>query len=86
MSVNNKNKINYTYTIIYRLICNDINVIETFVDQTTEFTKTENKHKSMYYNPQCKTYNCNLYKFIRENGGFKNWSMVQVENFNALSK
>jgi hypothetical protein len=67
----------YSRTIIYKLCCLDQSINDIYIGHTTEFTKRKNSHKS----------DCNLnqkikvYEFIRENGGWENWNMVQIEEY-----
>lgn len=73
--------IDYSKTIIYKICCNDVNIKEIYVGHTTDLVRRRKEHK----------YNCNLeskkeydtykYQFIRENGGWENWSLVPVEEF-----
>jgi hypothetical protein len=79
-------KANYNKSIIYKLVCNDLNIKECYVGSTTNFIKRKNVHKSACNNEKSKDYNFNRYNFIRNNGGWENWSMVLVENFNCESK
>ena len=79
-------KINYNKGMIYKLVCNDLNIKECYVGSTTNFIKRKYKHKSDCNNEKSKDYNFNRYNFIRNNGGWENWSMVLVENFNCESK
>jgi hypothetical protein len=75
-----KNAIDYSKTIIYRIVCKDVNVTECYVGQTTNFTKRKQCHKH-----SCNTNNtCYVYQFIRNNLGFENWDMVEVEKYNAV--
>ena len=38
--------VDYSKTIIYKIVCNDLNVKDIYVGSTTDFTKRKNKHKS----------------------------------------
>ena len=37
--------INYVNTIIYKIVCNDLNVNEVYVGHTTRFIKRKSHHK-----------------------------------------
>jgi len=56
------------------------------VGHTTDFTKRKCKHKSSCNNENNKNYNCYVYQFIREHGGWDNWSMVQIEEYPCKNK
>lgn len=74
-----KHAINYENTIIYKLCCNDLSITDCYVGHTTDFIKRKYKHKNSCINENTKSYNFKVYKTIRENGGWENWSMVQLE-------
>ena len=75
--------IDYSQTIIYKLCCNDPTVTDIYVGHTTDFTCRKNTHKRRCINPTDKKHNLNVYKFIRNYGGWDNWSMIQLEEFNC---
>ena len=71
-----KNEMNYNNTIIYKIVCNDINVKDLYVGHTTNFKQRKNCHRS-----EC---NMNLgkkYEIMNKYGGWNNWSMVVIENY-----
>ena len=76
-----KMPINYNDTIIYKLCCNALNITDIYVGNTTDFRIRKSSHKSKCNNPNSVEYDFKLYKFIRENGGWDNWSMVLVEKY-----
>lgn len=78
--------IDYSKTIIYKLCCNDLSVTDLYVGHTTNFTKRKAEHKSNCCNKNKKEYNYKVYQFIRENGGWDNWNMVQIEEFCCNNK
>ena len=41
-------------------------------------------HKAACNNEKNKGYNLNVYQYIRNNGGFDNWDMIEVERFEAI--
>ena len=73
---------NYSNTIIYKIVCKDVDIKESYVGQTTSFNKRKTQHKS-----DCKK-NCNayVYQFITENGKWDNWDMIEIEKYNATDK
>ena len=77
---------NYNTSCIYKLCCNDSNITDIYIGSTTNFRRRKFTHKcACNYNPG-KSYNCNVYKFIRNNGGWDNWNMVQIESYEAKDK
>ena len=74
--------VNYNNGKIYKLCCKDINVKEIYVGSTCNELKVRKyQHKSHCNNDKSKKYNINVYKFIRENGGFENWDIVIIEKY-----
>ena len=41
-----KKEIDYSKTIIYKIVCNDLNIKDCYIGSTTSFTKRKNRHKS----------------------------------------
>jgi hypothetical protein len=78
--------VNYNNGVIYKIVCNDLNIKECYYGSTTSFVKRKNRHKSDCHNPKRKIYNQPIYKFIRENGGWNNWKMILIKKFPCSSK
>ena len=76
-----REKIDYSKSIIYKLVCNDLNVTDLYVGSTTRFSHRKAAHKSGCTNPNSNHYNYNVYQFIRANGDWCNWSMIEVEKY-----
>ena len=72
--------INYLNTVIYKIVCNDLNITDCYVGNTTKFTNRKSGHKYSCITPEDRGYNYNVYQCIRHNGGWDNWSMVEIEN------
>ena len=75
-----KENIDYSNTIIYKIYCNDDTITDIYVGHTTHFIQRKYQHKLL----------CNesknvlkIYKTIRENGGWDNWSMVEIAIYNC---
>lgn len=76
-----KTSINYQNTIIYKIVCNDTSITDCYVGHTTDFIRRKNSHKCRCTKENNEAYNFKVYEFIRENGGWNNWSMILIENF-----
>ena len=74
-------KTDYRKTSMYKFICNDTNVKEIYVGHTTNFISRKSNHKASCNKPNHKSYNLKLYTTIRKNGGWENWSMVEIEKY-----
>jgi hypothetical protein len=78
-----KDIINYSNTIIYKLVCNDLDTKDCYVGHTTNFIKRKQHHKERCINPNNNKYHLKVYQIMRENGGWDNWSMIEIEKYNC---
>jgi hypothetical protein len=81
-----KTIIDYSKTIIYRIVCRDLTIKDCYIGHTTNFIKRKQAHKSTCNNDNNKSYNCCVYKFIRDNGNWDNWDMILINTFNCNDK
>ena len=79
-----KTPIDYSKTIIYRIVCKDPTIKECYVGSTTDFTRRKKAHKDVCNNDKSRDYNHNIYQFIIKNGGWNNFDMIEVEKYNAI--
>ena len=77
-----KTKIDYSNTIIYKIFCKDENTLDFYIGHTTNFFQRKASHKINCENSNGSSYNTKLYKTIRENGGWNNWNMQEIEVLN----
>lgn len=77
MTVENK----YETACIYKLCCNDDNINSIYIGSTRNFNLRRSQHKY-----DCKKNDIHVYKFIRENGGWSNWTMIKIEDYAAKDK
>jgi len=73
--------IDYSKTVIYKIVCNDLAITDIYIGSTTQFTKRKYNHKSLCLNEKGKKYNFKIYKTIRDTGGWDNWTMIQIEEY-----
>jgi len=73
----------YSRTVNYKIVCKDLTVNYVYNGHTTDFVKRKNQHKSDCNNINNKKYNYKVYETIRENGGWENWEMIELEKFNC---
>jgi hypothetical protein len=76
-----RREIDYSKTVIYKIVCKDLNVKDIYVGHTTDFIRRKNEHKRTCNNETSKSYNYKIYKSIRNNGGWDNFEMIEVEKF-----
>jgi len=71
----------FSKSFIYKFVCNDISVTEIYVGASCDFIKRKACHKSKCNNEKGRDYNIYVYKFMRDNGGFSNWTMLKIVDF-----
>lgn len=76
-----KRCVDYSRTMIYKLVCNDVEVKDIYIGHTTNFVKRKYNHQLAYYNTTSNNHNCFVYQFMRSSGGFSNWSMIEIEKY-----
>jgi len=81
-----KTILDYSKTIMYKIVCNDLSIKQCYVGHTTDMTKRKCAHKSRCNKEKDKGHNLKIYKIIRENGGWDNWTMLLVEKFPCKDK
>ena len=63
----------------YKFVCIDPEIKSTYVGHTTNFIKRKSKHKQVCNGENYKQHNQKIYQIIRENKGFENWRMIEIE-------
>lgn len=81
-----RGKINYLESIIYKLCCRDTEITDIYIGSTTNFRGRKCDHRKVCKNDCHKAHNFPVYQFIRANGGWDNWDMVEIEQYEATSK
>ena len=76
----------YSKGFIYKLCCKDVNVKEIYVGSSINMKARKTNHKTDCNNINSRIYNSTVYKYIRENGGFDNWSMIHIKDYPCNSK
>ncbi|MHA2181715.1 MAG: GIY-YIG nuclease family protein [Promethearchaeota archaeon] len=76
----------YQNGVIYKIVCNDSNIKDCYVGSCCNFNKRKSQHKSDCNNENGKSYNYRVYQTIRANGGWNNWSMLEVESYSCGTK
>ena len=66
------NPIDYQKTIIYKFVCDDLDITDIYVGATTDMIRRKAGHKNCCNNPNNKHYNFKIYQSMRKNGGFYN--------------
>ena len=45
-----RQEVNYNKTIMYKIVCNDLNIVDNYIGHTTDFRARKNSHKSRCMN------------------------------------
>ena len=77
---------NYQESSIYKLCCKDTTIEDIYIGSTTNFRRRKNEHKMRCNNSKSKSYTSYKYEFIRNNGGWDNWDMIQVKEVSCNNK
>jgi hypothetical protein len=80
-----KTKIDYSKTIIYKIINYDFPDL-LYVGSTTNFTKRKQNHKERCSNVVNKSHDYKIYKTIRENGEWESWNMIKICDYPCNNK
>jgi len=79
-------KVDYQKTFIYKLCCRNPTITDIYVGHSTNFKQRNISHKYTSSHINDKKANSYKYRFIRENGGYKNWKMIKLYDFPCNSK
>ena len=72
--------------IIYKITCNDKNITDCYVGQTKSFSRRKYSHLRSCITASYRCHTYKLYEFIRNNGGWSNWTMSVIEIYNCIDK
>ena len=72
--------------IIYKIVCSDVDIKDIYVGATNNFKVRKWDHKKDCTKETSKCYNQYKYQYIRENGGWENWNMIQIEEYKYDNK
>ena len=65
---------------IYQLKCKDTTILDTYIGKCKCLAKRINCHKH-YSNPNSKLSHLKVYQVINNNGGYVNWDIIVLEEF-----
>lgn len=78
-------KRNFDQAVIYKISCKDENVKDFYIGSTTNLCNRRYTHRHACTKESNKNYNFSVYQCIRENGGFANWNMDEIEQVSCKS-
>lgn len=71
---------------IYKIQCKDPSITDIYIGSTTDYRQRKNRHKYDCLNLNSSRYNCKIYIFIRENGGFENFEFKILNQIEYIDK
>ena len=77
---------NYQNGVQYKIVCNDPAITDCYNGSCVSLKDRKKTHKKSYTNPNSDGHNLKVYRFIRENGGWSNWTFIQLELYPCNSK
>lgn len=78
--------VKYENSVIYKICCNNTEIKDIYIGSTTNFNMRKYKHKSVCNDPDNIQSNEHKYCYIRENGGWNNWSMIEIKSVKCNNK
>lgn len=81
-----KKIVDYSKSIIYKIVSKDLEVPYTYIGSTTNLYNRTALHKSDFFNASSPRYNLKIYQFIRDHGDWTNFVILIIEEYNALNK
>ena len=79
--------IDYSKTIIYKLVHKeDYDNANIYIGSTTDFIERKHQHKNSCNNEKQKGYNEKKYQYIRDNGGWNEWNMIEIQKYPCNDK
>ena len=77
----------YSKGCIYKIKHNDdYSDDNIYIGSTCNLIRRRNKHKMMCNRPDLKEYNRNIYKYIRDNGGWEQFVVLKISDYPCNSK
>jgi len=73
--------VDYSKTIIYKIVPKDLNLNFIYIGSTTDFIRRKGHHKGDCNNENQPNYLSKIYKTIRENGGWDAFEMIEIEKY-----
>jgi hypothetical protein len=76
----------YKNGVIYKIVCKDTSITDCYVGSSCSPRSRKCQHKKCCTYEKHKAYNLAVYRFIRDNGGWLNWSFIIIEKYPCEDK
>jgi hypothetical protein len=84
---------NYSNSVVYQIRCKDIFVKHVYIGSTNNFKRRSKEHEKTYLiaereiefygDPDDEDISNSIYKFIYKNGGWDNWYIIVLGNYDC---
>jgi len=64
----------------YKFVCQNEDITSSYVGHTVDFIQRKGQHKRACNNPNLINHHFQIYQTIRDNGGWDNWRMIEIES------
>ena len=72
--------INYSKSVIYKIVCKNPEIEDFYIGSTTNLTQRKYTHKQSVYKENHRSYLFYKSLFMRENGGWENFEFIVLEH------
>jgi hypothetical protein len=79
-----KKEMDYSKMVIYKICCKDLNITDIYIGHTCNLIQRRYDHKCKCNKETSKEYSFKVYNFIRNNGGWENWEVIEIEKCPCL--
>ena len=69
----------YSKMLMYKIVCKDTTITDCYVGHTTNMKNRKGVHKHDCHSDDTKE--AKVYEVINSNGGWDNWSMLEIEKY-----
>jgi hypothetical protein len=83
--INDESEDEYTF-IMYKISCKNPDIKSCYIGHTTNFNQRKRAHIRNTITENDKHYHLKHYEFIRQNGGWDEWEMIEIEKFIGKTK
>ena len=72
--------VKYENACVYKICCKDPDIKDVYIGSTCNLIRRRAHHKQSCNNENDKSFNVNVYKFIRDHGGWNNWIVLKIKD------
>lgn len=69
---------------MYMIVCKDLSITDCYIGRSQNIKSRKSSHYSCSYNTHSVSFNKAAYQFIRSNGGWNNWEIIEIEKYKPI--